>query len=356
MKAAVYRRGEIVVDTTPDPVPGAGQVLVRTLACGICGSDLHFRHHAHSFVDLAVRAGAGAFAMDLDRDIVLGHEFCAEVVDFGPGTERRFKPGTLVCSMPVGLVGGQARTIGQSNEFPGGFGEYMVLTESLMLEVPNGLPPAQAALTEPMAVGWHAVQIARLKPHHLPLVIGCGPVGLAVIAALKRCGIGPIIAADFSAGRRALASAMGADVVVDPSEGSPYEQWTRVSRPGGLNDLVPADVRSRACVIFECVGVPGMLRQVMEGAPAGAEIIVVGACMEPDVIEPMFGIYKALSLRFALAYTGAEFAEMLTMIGEGSIAVAPLVTGLVGLEDTPQAFEDLATPGSQAKLIVEPWR
>ena len=344
------------MDSAPDPVPGPGQVLVRTLACGICGSDLHFRHHAHNFVDLALRAGAGAFAMDLDRDIVLGHEFCAEIVDFGPKTERRFKPGAMVCSMPVGLSNGQARTIGQSNEFPGGFGEYMVLTESLMREVPAGLPPAQAALTEPMAVGWHAVQIARLKAHHLPLVIGCGPVGLAVIAALKRRGMGPIIAADFNPGRRALARLMGADLVVDPSEGSPYEQWTRLSRPGGLNDLVQGEAHARVCAIFECVGAPGMLRQVMEGAPSGSEIIVVGACMEPDVIEPMFGIYKALSLRFALAYTGAEFAEMLKMIGEGAIDVAPLVTGRVGLDEAPRAFEDLVTPGAHAKIIVEPWR
>lgn len=344
MKAAVYRRGEIVVDAVPDPVPGKGQVLVRTLACGICGSDLHFRHHAHSFVDLAVRAGAGAFAMDLDRDIVLGHEFCAEVVDYGPDTERRFAPGTKICSVPVGMTGGAARTIGQSNEFPGGFGELMVLETSLALEVPNGLAASQAALTEPMAVGWHAVKIARLGPRHAPLVIGCGPVGLAVIAALKHAGADPIITADFSPGRRRLAKAMGADVVVDPTEMSPYEVWARES--GGR----------RTCAIFECVGVPGMLRQVMEGAPAGAEITVVGACMEPDVIEPMFGIYKALSLRFALAYSGKEFATVLNLLADGEINASALVTDRIGLAEAPGAFDALAKPGDQAKIIVEPWR
>jgi threonine dehydrogenase-like Zn-dependent dehydrogenase len=346
MRAAVYRKGEIVVGTAPDPVPGKGQVLVRTLACGICGSDLHFRHHAHSFVDVAVRAGAGAFAMDLDRDIVLGHEFCAEVIEYGPDTERRFKAGTPVTSVPVGMAGGQSKTIGQSNEFPGGFGEYMVLTEALMLETPNGLAAAHAALTEPMAVGWHAAKIANLEAGALPLVIGCGPVGLAVIAALKVKGVGPIVAADFSDGRRRLAQTMGADVIVDPAQASPYEAWRNVSR----------ETRQRACVIFECVGAKGMLRKVMEGAPSGAEIVVVGACMEADVIEPMFGIYKALTLKFALAYNGAEFAEMLRMIGEGVIDVSPLVTQSISLNDTPQAFEDLASPGSHAKIIVEPWR
>ena len=83
--------------------------------------------------------------------------------------------------------------------------------------MPNGLPADQAALTEPMAVGWHAVESARLTQQDVPLVIGCGPVGLAVIAGLKVKGLHPIIAADFSPARRALALRMGADIVVDPA-------------------------------------------------------------------------------------------------------------------------------------------
>lgn len=357
MRAAVYRQGEILVRDVETPIPALGQVLVRTLACGICGSDLHFRHHAHAFVDIANRAGAGGFTMDLDRDIVLGHEFCAEIVDYGPKTPRRLKPGAMVCSVPVAMQGGAPRTIGQSNEFPGGFGEYMVLTESLMIETPNGLSAAHAALTEPMAVGWHAVQLARVTLAHVPLVLGCGPVGLAVIAALKQTGVGPIVAADFSPGRRDLAVTMGADVVVDPRQASPYETWGQASSAtAGFETLLPKGARSRPCVIFECVGVPGMIQQAMEGAPSGSEIIVLGACMERDAIEPMFGIYKALSLKFALAYSADEFAHTLRLMGEGAIDVSPLVTGRVTLDQTPQAFEDLAHPDRHAKIVVEPWR
>ena len=94
----------------------------------------------------------------------------------------------------------------------------MRLTEFLLLEVPNGLSTERAALTEPMAVGYHAVKKARLEKDDAPLVIGCGPVGLAVIAALKLDGVHPIVAADFSPRRRELALQMGADFVVDPKK------------------------------------------------------------------------------------------------------------------------------------------
>ena len=127
--------------------------------------------------------------MDLNRDIVMGHEFCAELVDFGPNTQKRFKPGQRICAMPVLIKPTGVETVGYSNDNPGGYAELMRLSESLLLEVPNGLSTERAALTEPMAVGYHAVQMARLQRDDAPLVIGCGPVGLAVIGALKHKGV-----------------------------------------------------------------------------------------------------------------------------------------------------------------------
>ena len=100
MRAAIFRNGEIVTDTMPEPKPGAGQVLVKTLACGICGSDLHARKHAHRMVELS-RHMPGRKPMDLKRDVVFGHEFCCEVLDYGAAAQRRFKPGTRVCSLPA---------------------------------------------------------------------------------------------------------------------------------------------------------------------------------------------------------------------------------------------------------------
>jgi len=342
MRAAVMRGARLVVDTLPDPVPGPGEVLVRTLACGICGSDLHALEHAPKLVAAAQESGV-PFTLDVTRDVIMGHEFCAEVLDYGPDTQRALGPGTRVVSMPLAAGAGAVQTIGYSNDYPGGYGELMVLSEFLALPVPNGLVTEHAALTEPMAVGVHAVAKARLEAGDAPLVIGCGPVGLAVIAALRLRGAEPIVAADFSPARRALAERMGAHVVVDPARQRPIDAWQ-------------AAAGARPAVLFECVGVPGLLDQLMRDAPREARVIVAGVCMEDDRIRPMLGINKELSVQFVLGYTPEELAGTLTDIAEGRIPVAPLITGRVGVDGVPGAFATLARPEAHAKILVEPWR
>src|SRR6187399_2946679 len=205
MKAVVRRSSRLVLDDVPDPVPQPGTVLTKTLACGICGSDLHALEHMDRIVEGARRSGS-PFVLDPSRDVVMGHEFAAEIIDYGPGSSRPYPIGTQVCAMPVTLGASGIATVGYSNEFPGGYGERMLLQEMLLLPIPNGLAPHHAALTEPMAVGLHAVAMASLTPDDVPLVVGCGPIGLAVIAALKLAGASPIVASDFSPARRALAA------------------------------------------------------------------------------------------------------------------------------------------------------
>ena len=360
MRATIFRLGDLVVDDIDDPTPGEGQVLVRTLACGICGSDLHALRHAPALVDAARRAGA-RHLMDLGRDVVFGHEFSAELLDYGPGTTKTLTPGTRVCSMPITFTRETVRTVGYANDAPGGFAERMVLNERLLLEVPNGLPSDHAALTEPMAVGWHAVEKARLEKEDVPLVIGCGPVGLAVIAGLRLKGIKPIIAADFSPTRRQLAETMGADIVVDPARFSPYHQWSEVATPkgydaGSVAAILRLGPQPRPAVLFECVGVPGVIQQMLEGAARHARIVVVGVCMERDQFEPFFAIRKELNLQFVLGYTAEEFAASLRHLAEGRIDAAPMITAHVGLTEVKGAFEALATPERHAKIMVEPWR
>jgi threonine dehydrogenase-like Zn-dependent dehydrogenase len=309
---------------------------------------------------MARRASAPAM-MDLARDIVFGHEFCAEVVGFGPGTSQTLKPGTRVTSMPLTVAGERPFSVGYSNDMPGGFAELMLLSERLLLPVPNGLTSERAALTEPMAVGWHAVERAKLLPDDVPVVIGCGPVGLAVIAGLKLKRAEPIIAADFSPMRRALATAMGAHVVVDPTTHSPYRRWAELAEPAGydrqsLAALFRLGPQPRPAVLFECVGVPGVLQQLLEGAPRDARVVVVGVCMEGDRIEPYFAVRKQLELRFVLGYTAEEFAQTLRYLADGAIDGAPMITGRVGLDAVKGAFNDLADPVRHAKILVEPWR
>ncbi len=361
MRAAIMRDRKIVVDELAAPEPQVGEVLVKTLACGICGSDLHAFEHFDQFTSFGEEGFAGG--LDGDRDIVMGHEFCAEILDYGPGDAagERLPVGARVCAMPMLLRGGAPTTVGYSNDVPGGYGEQMLLSESLLLPVPNGLADEQAALTEPMAVGLHAVEMARLTPDDVPLVIGCGPVGLAVIAALKLKGVGPIVAADFSPARRALAERLGADVIIDPASQSPYDSWRAAAAASAQGLKAPVNPLSGERelppgVYFECVGVPGVIDQMMVGAERGSRFVIVGVCMESDPIRPLLAINKELNLQFVLGYTGEEFASTLRHIAEGEIDVAPLITGRVGADGVAQAFRDLKNPEAHAKIIVEPWR
>jgi len=316
--------------------------------------------HGQRLAELSRRSG-GMFTMDVGRDVVMGHEFCAEILDYGPRSQRSLAVGTRVCSMPLTLSGGGIETLGFSNRLPGGYAELMLLSEMLLHEVPNGLPSEQAALTEPMAVGLHAVNKAGLDGDEVAVVIGCGPVGLAVIAALKLSGAGPVIAADFSPLRRGIAEAMGADVIVDPRHNSAYDSWQDLAVPEGVDlgdplTMLGLGPQPRPCVIFECVGIPGMVAQIVEDAPRHARVIIVGVCMERDQLEPIFAINKELNLQFVVAYTPEEFSATLAGIAEGRIDVAPLITGRVGVGGVGAAFEQLTDANVHAKIIVEPWR
>lgn len=360
MRAAVMKDQKIGVGELPVPVPGRGQVLVKSLACGICGSDLHVLQHLPEVIEAS--EGQGVLAqLHVDGELVMGHEFCAEVVDYGPGCERRLTPGTRVCSMPVVFGASGMQTVGYSHDVPGGYGEYMVLSEALLLPVPADLPSPIAALTEPMAVGWHAVEKARLDKADVPLVVGCGPVGLAVIAALKIKGAGPIVAADFSPSRRELAVHFGADLVIDPAERSPYEGWLELAlleddEADAAGSALPVSgPRYRPTLVFECVGIPGMIDQIAKAVPRGSRAVIVGVCMQDDVIRPIRAINKELNLQFVLGYTAEEFARSLQHLADGRIPVEPMVTGHVDLAGVAGAFADLTSPDRHCKIMVEPW-
>jgi threonine dehydrogenase-like Zn-dependent dehydrogenase len=187
----------------------------------------------------------------------------------------------------------------------------------------------------------HAVNKSGIHRREAAVVMGCGPVGLAVIAALARLGVETIVAADFSSKRRALAVTMGATEVVDPKEEPALDAWRRVD---GFKSLV----------IYEAVGVPGMIDTAIAAAPRNARILVVGVCMQPDTIRPMLAIGRELTIQFALGYQPDEFADTLRAIAEGEFDVAPLITGRVGIDGVPQAFADLADPDAHAKILVVP--
>jgi threonine dehydrogenase-like Zn-dependent dehydrogenase len=347
MRATVMRDWKLSVEDVPDPVPGPGQVLTKVLACGICGSDLHMLQHGAAQLRLGEELAESAppepfnlITLEPSAATVMGHEFCCEVVEAAAGCDN-VKVGDVVVSVPVAFDPDGLHAVGYSSRYPGGYAEAMVLNDVTGIRVPSGLSPRLAALTEPFAVGIHAVNKSRIAPGDAAIVLGCGPVGLAVIGALRLKGIGPIVATDFSPARRALAAGLGADEVVDPNETTAIAAWLRID---GVRPLV----------VFEAVGVPGMLDTAMRMVPRGSRIIVVGVCMQEDRIQPMAGIRGELSLQFVLGYEPDEFVQSLQAIADGAVDLAPIITGTVDLDGVPGAFADLARPDLHAKILVEP--
>jgi threonine dehydrogenase-like Zn-dependent dehydrogenase len=378
MKAVSCKETKLEVVDLPTPAPGKGQLLIDVLRCGICGSDLHARHHCDDVAGVMSEVGYDGF-MRSDQDVVFGHEFCGEIVEHGPGCKKTMPTGTHVVAFPLLRRGGEVHGIGLSAQAPGAYSEQILVEESLALPVTNGLPPDRAALTEPMAVGWHAVRRSEIKKGTVAIVIGCGPVGLSVITLLKAKGVKKVVASDFSAGRRALAKACGADVVVDPAEDSPYTaapgKGHLTGAPEALELAVGTMERLRRAplpwhhvwraaetlgagpknpVVFECVGVPGVIDDIITGAPLFSRVVVVGVCMGEDRFRPSMAINKEIDLRFVLGYTPLEFRDTLHMLAEGKVDVAPMVTGSVGLGGVDSAFTALGDPEVHAKILIDP--
>ena len=378
MRSVRCLEGNLEVVDTAAPQPAKGQLVLDVRRCGICGSDLHARQHAAELEGVMSEVGYPDF-MRADTPVVMGHEFCGEVAERGRGVAKEFKPGTLVVSFPLVRANGGVHLTGLSPLAPGGYAEQVLAESAMTFVVPNGLSADLAALTEPMAVALHAVRRSEIGKRDVAIVVGCGPVGLAVIAHLKTRGVATVVASDFSVGRRALAARCGADVVVDPAVDSPYERargkgtitkapdlyelgmgsmeklrklpgWSHVYRAA---DALGAAGPKRP-VIFECVGVPGMIDGVVAAAPLNARVVVVGVCMGEDKLRPAMAIAKEVDMRFVFGYTPLEFRDTLHMLAEGSLDGSPLVTGIVGLDGVKAAFDALGDPDAHAKVLIDP--
>ena len=378
MKVVNCLAGKLEVIDVAAPRPADGQLVLDVQRCGICGSDLHAKDHADELQDVMVDVGYGDF-MRSDTPVVMGHEFCGEVAERGRRVPKEFKVGTRVVSFPLLRANGGVHLTGLSPLAPGAYAEQVVAEASMSFVVPNGLSLDIAALTEPMAVALHAVNRSEIGKRDAAVVIGCGPVGLAVICHLKARGVRTIVASDLSPKRRALATRCGADVVVDPTVDSPYEaastkgvitaapalyelgigSMEKLRRLPGWSHVYRAAEALGAAgpkrpVIFECVGVPGIIDGVIGAAPLSSRVVVVGVCMGQDKIRPALANGKEIDLRFVLGYTPLEFRDTLYMLAEGKLDAASLITGTVGLDGVAAAFDVLAGAETHAKILIDP--
>jgi threonine dehydrogenase-like Zn-dependent dehydrogenase len=354
MRAASLRDGQVVIREIDDPVPGAGQLLVRVRSCAICASDLHFMDNPEAVAE----DDSGLWDYHADRDIVMGHEYVGEVIGYGPGTDGRLPLGTRVTSLPVLVGEGPTRIIGCSPEAPGGFGELMLLTESLARAVPDAIPDDHAALTDAFAVGEYYVRRSAIGPGEVPLVIGAGAIGLSAVAALQLRGVTPIIVADYSASRRDTARALGADVVVDPRERSPYDVWRDVALGGreGRAAFAPPDPSLPMCVVFEFVGNPGVLDEIILGCERGTRIFSAGGSPAGDHISSMTAKRKGVSIQFGGGPEHEDWYGTLDAICEGRLDVSPVIGKIVDLDGVPDAIDLARRADGPARIMIHPNR
>ena len=338
MKAAVFHEvgKPLAIENVPEPEPGRGELIVRVAACGICGTDVHMASLG------GVRDGT-----------VMGHEFSGEVVELGRETLGDWRPGDRVCALPYIGCGSCAACLSGDGfhckkslttglgQVPGGYAERVRVGSGEALRLPESLGFDVGATVEPLAVGLHAVNQAQLRRGESVLVIGAGPIGLATSLWARFFGARVVAVSELAPHRLALAGEFGATHGFD----------------GSREELAPAFEKAAGAapdVIFECVGVPGLLQQCIELAPVRARVVVVGLCMQPDTILPALAIAKELRLDFVVAYTVQDFAFTIDMLASERVRSAAMITDRVGFADFPAAFEALKQPSTQCKVLVTP--
>lgn len=342
MNALVMRDGDVLLESVALPSPGPGEILVKSLACGICGSDLHITRHSDEVLSFYKKIGIISDDIGTDCSVMLGHEYCAEIVSYGEDTERKLPVGTRVTSVPV-LTTREGAGIGVMPGTGGAYSEYFIIDEQLALPVPDSVPTLAAALTEPLAVGLHAVNRSNIRLGDVALVAGCGAIGLAVISALHARGIKTIVASDPQPHKRDVAMSMGASQVIDPTESDEVALATQLA---GDNRVI----------IFECIGIHQLIGTFIERAPVKSALVITGIHTADIQVNYAYATVKEMDIHFSYYYEPEEFAECLQAIADDTINWQPMLTGTTGIKGAVSMFNSLLAPNDHIKVMIEPWR
>lgn len=341
MKAAVFeQRGRpLVCEMVPDPEPGPGDLLLKVAYSGVCGTDLHLTQVG---IDTALPAG-----------MILGHEFCGEVVETGRSAGADWRRGDRVAVMPfrpcpacgavcrngLDIICPEVSYLGIAR--PGGNAEYVAVGAAQAIRLPEAVDDRSGALVEPLAVGLHAVRKVPSLLGRSVLIIGGGPVGLSVAIFARLAGASRVVVSEPHEVRRRRAEAVGATAVIDPGTEDVSEAFA--AHAGGPPDIV-----------FECVGTPGMIEEAVVRARLFGQVVVVGACMETDRLRPILALQKEISMVFSLGHDRTDFRSVVDGLERGDVRPAALVTGVVGFDAFPAAFEDLRSASAACKLLLQP--
>lgn len=334
MRAAVMQglHKPLAVETVDDPTPGEGDVVVKVGRCGICGSDLHMTE------DPAYGQGPGS---------VLGHEFAGEVVALGKGVEG-LRTGDLVSVIPLKSCGqchscrtGAVQWCDTFGLQGGGYAEYALTRPNQCVRLPASASLADGAIVEPLAVALHGLALSGMTIGDKVLVLGAGPIGLAVAFWARRFGAGCVVVQDVAEWQRDRALQMGAhDFVVDPAD--PIGSAERAL--GGKADMV-----------FECVGVPGLIAQAVDQVRSNGTVVLLGLCTRPDTFNSFAMLSKQVRLITSAFFTRQEYEAALDALDRGAVEPRLLVTDTIALDATPHVFENLRQRTHQCKVLIDPF-
>jgi (R,R)-butanediol dehydrogenase/meso-butanediol dehydrogenase/diacetyl reductase len=335
MKAAVYRVNKgLVVEAVPIPQIEADQVLVKVSHTGFCGSD-------HSMISSG----------GLTDGTILGHETCGMVVETGK-LARGLSEGTRVIIRPTScgdcpecksgkpyFCQIKRRSIG-IGDLAGAFAEYIVVYPEMLIPVPTGVDSQNAALAEAFAASLHA--ITRIHGQDCSaLVVGGGPIGLALVRLLKILEFHPILLSEPVAEKREIGLTFGADHVMDPLTED-------------LHPKIFMHTEGRGCdVVFECSGVPSLIQSCMDAAARGGTICVVSVMYTAAQITPITLNFKEIWLTGSYSNTHAENIQCLNWMAEGKLDGNPLITDLISLDALPEVYEKRIDTGLAVKVMVD---
>ena len=341
MRAAVFKEigKPLAIETLANPECGPSQLILKVKNCGICGSDLHMTE--------------ATSVQPLPGGAVMGHEFAGEVIEVGSALKGKWKAGERVAGFPFLCCGesspclnfnggfgactkGMGVGLGQSH---GAYAEFVKISGMGAHKLPQNVSFREGAMVEPLAVGLHAVDKAHMERGATVLVIGAGPVGLAVMLWAKFLGARHVIVSEKAELRAKMAARFGATDAVDPSK--------------AIIPQVEAIAGKAPDIIFECVGAPGLINEVMMMAPRNCKIVIAGVCQQMDMILPLIGVVKELCLQFVLGYRPADFDYVIEMIAKDRVDVEHMITDVVNLDGLPAAFEALRKPTTQCKVMLE---
>lgn len=333
MRAAVMQglHQPLVIREVPDPTPQAGEIVIRVGRCGICGSDLHMTE------DAAYGKGPGE---------VLGHEFAGEVVALGPGAAG-VDEGDIVSVIPLMSCGecescqrGELAWCSRFGLQGGGYAEYAVTRPNQCVKLPKTASLADGAIIEPLAVALHGVNLAGIRSGDRVLVLGAGPIGLAVAFWARRHGAGRVVVQDINRHQEARAMAMGAHAfVAEPAD------------PVGSAERA---LGAKADIVFECVGVPGLIAQAVDQVRNRGTILLLGLCTRPDTFNSFAMLSKELRLITSAFFTRGEYEAALDALDRGAAEPRALVTGTLSLDEVPEGFEALKRRTHQCKVLIAP--